>query len=84
MSCSASDPPRAGTTGALSPGAVRASAGISTTLSDLERLFEAVATIASTPAPVRYARDPESGDYWPASVVRPDAALAPAAGCQRG
>jgi selenocysteine lyase/cysteine desulfurase len=66
------------------PGAVRASAGISTTQSDLERLFDATATIASSPPPVEYLHDPRSGDYWPANLVRPDAALAPAAGCQRG
>jgi selenocysteine lyase/cysteine desulfurase len=66
------------------PGAVRASAGISTTLSDLERLFEAVEIIASSPPPVHYLRDPRSGDYWPESLVRPDAALGPTAGCQRG
>jgi selenocysteine lyase/cysteine desulfurase len=66
------------------PGAVRASAGISTTLSDLERLFEAVAVIASSRPPVDYVRDPQSGDYWPSNLVRPDAALGPTAGCQRG
>jgi selenocysteine lyase/cysteine desulfurase len=66
------------------PGAVRASAGISTTLSDLERLLEAVEVIASTPPPVEYVHDPTSGDYWPASLARPDAALGPTAGCQRG
>ena len=66
------------------PGAVRASAGISTRQSDLERLLEAVELVASTPPPVAYARDPHSGDYWPEGMVRPDAALGPTAGCQRG
>jgi selenocysteine lyase/cysteine desulfurase len=56
------------------PGAVRASAGISTTQRDLERLLEAVEVIASTPPPVEYARDPRSGDYWPAAMSRPDTA----------
>jgi hypothetical protein len=66
------------------PGAVRASAGISTTLSDLERLVEAVEVIASAAPPVQYVCDPRSGDYWPASLDRPDAALGPTAGCRRG
>jgi selenocysteine lyase/cysteine desulfurase len=66
------------------PGAVRVSAGISTRQSDLDRLLEAVALIASTPPPVAYARDPQSGDYWPEGMVRPDAALGPTAGCRRG
>jgi selenocysteine lyase/cysteine desulfurase len=66
------------------PGAVRASAGISTTQSDLERLLEAVGLIACTPPPVPYGCDPQSGDYWPEVMVRPDAALGPTAGCRRG
>jgi hypothetical protein len=66
------------------PGAVRASAGISTTLSDLEHLVQAVEVIASVPPPVRYVCDPRSGDYWPAGLDRPDAALKPSAGCRRG
>ena len=66
------------------PGAVRASAGISTTLSDIERLLQAVELIAGTPPPVAYRRDPHSGDYWPEDMVRPDAALGPTAGCRRG
>jgi selenocysteine lyase/cysteine desulfurase len=50
------------------PGAVRASAGISTTLGDVERLLDAVESIVQTPPPVEYVRDPRSGDYRP----RPD------------
>jgi selenocysteine lyase/cysteine desulfurase len=49
------------------PGAVRASAGLSTTLADVEALLAGVAAIASgAPAPVRYARDAATGDYRPA------------------
>jgi selenocysteine lyase/cysteine desulfurase len=58
--------------GAL-PGAVRASAGISTTCEDVERLLEAVRVVASTPSPVAYVRDAVNGDYWPAGFPRPDA-----------
>jgi len=48
------------------PGAVRASAGISTTAADVDRLLDAVAWIASgEPGPVTYAQDPHTGDYWP-------------------
>jgi selenocysteine lyase/cysteine desulfurase len=53
------------------PGAVRASAGISTTVADVERLLDAVTTIAATEPPVAYGRDPHSGDYWPEGLARP-------------
>ena len=66
------------------PGAVRASAGISTTTADLERLFEAVETVANTKPPVEYMADPRSGDFWAVGFPRPDAALSPATGCARG
>jgi selenocysteine lyase/cysteine desulfurase len=66
------------------PGAVRASAGISTTLADITRLTEAVAAIASSGPRTRYVRDPRTGDYWPEHMPRPDAALGPAVGCARG
>jgi selenocysteine lyase/cysteine desulfurase len=46
------------------PGAVRASAGLSTTLEDIDRLVDAVADIASgKPAPVGYQQDASTGDY---------------------
>ncbi|HEX6419334.1 MAG TPA: aminotransferase class V-fold PLP-dependent enzyme [Acidimicrobiales bacterium] len=46
------------------PGAVRASAGLSTTESDIDRLVAAVADVASgRPAPVHYRQDPVTGDY---------------------
>ena len=52
------------------PGAVRASAGLSTTPADIERLLAAVAEIASGSAPpVAYEQDEHTGDYWPDSDV---------------
>jgi selenocysteine lyase/cysteine desulfurase len=52
------------------PGAVRASAGLSTTLEDIERLVAAVAEIAGgRPTPVPYVQDPSTGDYWPEGTV---------------
>jgi selenocysteine lyase/cysteine desulfurase len=52
----------------LIPGAVRASAGLSTTAADVERLVEAVARIAGgEPPPVPYDQDMHTGDYWPRS-----------------
>ena len=48
------------------PGAVRASATISTTDADIDRLIDAVTTIATgTPSPVTYQQDEHTGDYWP-------------------
>ena len=48
------------------PGAVRASAGLSTSPADVDRLISALSVIASGhPPPVEYRQDPRSGDYWP-------------------
>jgi selenocysteine lyase/cysteine desulfurase len=48
------------------PGAVRASAGLSTSLADVERLVAAVRDIAGgAPSPVTYLQDAHTGDYWP-------------------
>jgi selenocysteine lyase/cysteine desulfurase len=48
------------------PGAVRASAGLSTSTGDIDRLVAAVADIASgRPSPVEYVQDPRTGDFWP-------------------
>jgi selenocysteine lyase/cysteine desulfurase len=48
------------------PGAVRASAGLSTTDADIDRLVAAVAAIAGgEPPPVPYDQDDDTGDYWP-------------------
>jgi selenocysteine lyase/cysteine desulfurase len=48
------------------PGAVRASCGLGTSADDVDALLEAVRTVASgEPAPVSYAQDPVTGDFWP-------------------
>ncbi|MBV9252912.1 MAG: aminotransferase class V-fold PLP-dependent enzyme [Actinobacteria bacterium] len=48
------------------PGAVRASAGLSTTLGDVDRFLDAMREITSgAPAPVTYGIDPHTGDFWP-------------------
>jgi selenocysteine lyase/cysteine desulfurase len=48
------------------PGAVRASAGLSTTEADVDRLLAAVASIAGDgPSRVTYVQDEHTGDYWP-------------------
>jgi selenocysteine lyase/cysteine desulfurase len=53
------------------PGAVRASAGINTSLADVDRLLGAVADIAAgRPAPVDYEQDPATGDFWPVTDAR--------------
>lgn len=50
------------------PGAVRASAAITTTTDDIDRLLAAVAELASgTPAGIEYRQDPVTGDWWPLS-----------------
>jgi selenocysteine lyase/cysteine desulfurase len=52
------------------PGAVRASAGLSTTVEDVDRLLSAVADIAGgRPAPVAYVQDRSTGDFWPEGTV---------------
>ncbi|HSS10385.1 MAG TPA: aminotransferase class V-fold PLP-dependent enzyme, partial [Acidimicrobiales bacterium] len=49
-------------------GAVRASAGLSTTATDIDRLVDAVTRIAGGEAPpVPYELDEHTGDYWPRS-----------------
>jgi selenocysteine lyase/cysteine desulfurase len=66
------------------PGAVRASCGISTTGRDIERLLEAVYTVATTDLPVEYLSDPVSGDYWPTGFARPGTTVGPVRGCGPG
>lgn len=56
--------------GAL-PGAVRASAGLSTTVEDVERLLAALQVIATTEPPLTYAHDRMTGGYWPPELARP-------------
>src|ERR687898_1524340 len=58
------------------PGAIRASAGLSTSIDDIDRLVSAVADIASgRPTPVAYRQDPRTGDFHPE-----DGSTAPAGG----
>lgn len=69
------------------PGAVRASAGLGTDLSDVDRLLSAVAEIASgRAAPVTYTQDPVTGDFWPEGSARgwSNAERAVGASCARG
>jgi hypothetical protein len=48
------------------PGAVRASACLSTSAEDVDRLVRAVADIAGgLAAPVTYVQDQYTGDFWP-------------------
>jgi len=54
------------------PGAVRASAGISVTVAEIDRFLDAVSVIAGRdPAPVPYHQDPATGEYWPAGDEAP-------------
>jgi selenocysteine lyase/cysteine desulfurase len=69
------------------PGAVRASAGLSTSAGDVDRLVAAVGLIAAgSDPPAPYEQDPGSGDYWPVVDVPGWAAADRAAGssCARG
>jgi selenocysteine lyase/cysteine desulfurase len=68
------------------PGAIRASAGLSTSIHDIDRLVAAVADIASgRPAPVPYHQDPTTGDYHLDDSARlPSADRALGASCARG
>jgi selenocysteine lyase/cysteine desulfurase len=69
------------------PGAVRASAGLSTSTADIDRFLDAVAAIAAgSPAPVGYDQDPHTGDFWPHSTDEPWASQARRLGasCARG
>ena len=68
------------------PGAVRASAGLSTSTDDIDRLVTAVADIASgRPAPVAYHQDPTTGDYHLDDDIHPPGVgRALGASCARG
>ena len=68
------------------PGAIRASAGLSTSSDDIDRVVTAVAAIASgRPAPVAYHEDPHTGDFrLDPSVAGPDRRRAIGASCARG
>jgi selenocysteine lyase/cysteine desulfurase len=68
------------------PGAIRASAGLSTSTDDIDRLVSAVADIASGhPAPVAYHQDPTTGDFHLDPIAAgPDGQRAIGASCARG
>ncbi|MGI8686614.1 MAG: aminotransferase class V-fold PLP-dependent enzyme [Acidimicrobiales bacterium] len=69
------------------PGAVRASAGLSTSVDDIDRLVAAVASIAADPAPpVPYEQDPATGDFWPMVDVPgwSEGERGPGSSCARG
>jgi len=69
------------------PGAVRASAGLSTTGADIDRFLAAVAGIAAgEPPPVPYDQDEHTGDYWPqtSDPAWSSAARRLGASCSRG
>jgi len=53
----------------LTAGAIRASAGINTSEGDVARLLHAVDRLVSTEPPVRYRRDPLTGDFYTARPV---------------
>jgi selenocysteine lyase/cysteine desulfurase len=69
------------------PGAIRASAGLSTSTADIDRLLAAVSEIADlAPSPLDYEQDPHTGDFWPTGDIpgwtASDRALG--ASCSRG
>jgi selenocysteine lyase/cysteine desulfurase len=52
------------------PGAVRASAGLSNSPADIEVFLAAVDRIAAgEPTPFNYQQDPHTGDYWPTGDI---------------
>ncbi len=69
------------------PGAVRASAGLSTSGDDVDRFLAAIRAIAAgDPSPVPYDQDPDTGDYWPRTddPAWSGAARGLGAGCAQG
>jgi selenocysteine lyase/cysteine desulfurase len=69
------------------PGAIRASAGLSTSIDDVDRLVGAVADIGSgRPAPVAYHQDPRTGDFHveDGATAPPGGDRALGASCARG
>ena len=66
------------------PGAVRASAGLSTSISDLDRFLTAVQAVVSTDPPVPYHLDPVTGDYRPEGHDGPGPASGRSAACAPG
>jgi selenocysteine lyase/cysteine desulfurase len=69
------------------PGAVRASAGVSTTTDDIDQFLEALRDIAGGGrSPVEYDQDVHTGDYWPITTDErwSSAARRLGASCARG
>jgi len=69
------------------PGAVRASAGASTSRADVDAFLAAVAAIVRhEPPPYPYRQDPTTGDFWPEGEVPgwTSADRAAGASCARG
>ena len=69
------------------PGAVRASAGLGTSGTDIDSLISAVSELAGgTPPPVPYAQDPGTGDFFPVTDEPGwrNAAAELGAACSRG
>jgi len=69
------------------PGAVRASAGLGTSGSDIDALVAAVGELAAgAPAPVPYQQEPSTGDFFPVTDEPGwrDAAVELGAACSRG
>ena len=68
------------------PGAIRASADLSTSIDDIDHLVAAVAGIASgRPAPVAYHQEPRTGDFHPEDgTAGPRGDRAVGASCARG
>ena len=69
------------------PGAIRASAGLSTGAAEIDALVEAVGAIAGgKPSPVTYDQDPHTGDFWPHTSDErwADAARRVGSSCARG
>lgn len=67
------------------PGAVRASASLSTTPEEIDALLEAVSAIAhggEDHAP--YRMDPMTGERWPVDFARPDESVSPSTLCSPG
>ncbi|MEZ5215406.1 MAG: aminotransferase class V-fold PLP-dependent enzyme [Ilumatobacteraceae bacterium] len=66
------------------PGAVRASASLSTTPADIDRFLDALAQIVATPSVHPYEQEPTTGDYWPTDPRWSDRRRSLGAPCSRG
>jgi selenocysteine lyase/cysteine desulfurase len=66
------------------PGAVRASAGLTTTPDDVKTLLEAVTEIASGLQASSYVMNTLNGEWWPTGLARPDEGIESLPGCGPG